>query len=747
MIRTLLTVMAMTTAVATATSARAGTVCGFAENFDGVVAPALPAGWVATNLQGTMPFWVTSNVIPDTVPNDAVVDDPPTISDKILQTPLIFIPSGTAQITFRNFFNTESTFDGGVLEISADGVPFTDIIAFGGSFVTGGYNATISTSFQSPISGRQAWSGNSGGYITTIVNLGPNATGQTVSFRFRMASDSSVSASGWRVDTISITDGSCATPTPTPAPPVITSPLNVLTTIGHPFFYQIEAIGATSLDVGGLPPGVNPLLSQRAIGGQPDATGVFQVGLFASNSGGTTSATLLLNIQQVPPGGPIIISSSAATGRVGQPFLFRVFTTGGTPAATLTATGLPPGLVLDAVPGITGLISGTPTTEGSFAVLLTVMDVQFTTRSTLQITITADPARPVITSPSSAFVTPNVPFTYTITAPSSDPGDPVSFSYVGNLPTGLNFDAATGVISGIYIPPNGTDRPELAGGILLGSIQLFATNGHGTSTFPLIFLLPSGGVVNISTRLNVETGDNVLIGGFIVQGNAPKTVIVRAIGPSTGIPGALQDTTLELHNGGGGIISNDNWRDTQQDLINATGIPPANDSESAILIGLDPGNYTAIVAGKNATTGIALVEAYDLGTASLDISGNATLANISTRGFVNTNDNVMIGGFIIRGEARRVVARAIGPSLTGSGVPGALQDTVLELRDGFGTLLFSNDDWRSTQEQEIIATGLAPSDDRESAIVANLAPANYTGIVSGKNNTTGVGLVEVYVLP
>ena len=168
-----------------------------------------------------------------------------------------------------------------------------------------------------------------------------------------------------------------------------------------------------------------------------------------------------------------------------------------------------------------------------------------------------------------------------------------------------------------------------------------------------------------------------------------------------------------------------------------------------IASGVSPaqGLYTAIVAGKNATTGIALVEAYDLGTASLDVSGNATLANISTRGFVNTNDNVMIGGFIIRGEARRVVARAIGPSLTGSGVPGAIQDTVLELRDGFGTLLFSNDDWRSTQEQEIIATGLAPSDDRESAIVANLAPANYTGIVSGKNNTTGVGLVEVYVLP
>src|SRR5204863_2960106 len=178
-------------------------------------------------------------------------------------------------------------------------------------------------------------------------------------------------------------------------------------------------------------------------------------------------------------------------------------------------------------------------------------------------------------------LTPGQFFSYTIIAPSSTtPPDPATFTYTGNLPMGLTFDAETGTISGIYSPIGG---PELAGGTLLGSIQLFATNGHGTSTIPLAFLKPSPGVVNISTRLQVETGDNVLIGGFIIQGNAPEVVLIRAIGPSTGIPGALQDPVLELHDPAHPsiVVSNDNWRDSQQDLINATTIPPTDNRESA----------------------------------------------------------------------------------------------------------------------------------------------------------------------
>jgi hypothetical protein len=384
---------------------------------------------------------------------------------------------------------------------------------------------------------------------------------------------------------------------------------------------------------------------------------------------------------------------------------------------------------------------------------LNVTDGGFATSSIVQLTVTADPALPVIVSPSSTFLTPGQFFSYTIiTSPAFDPSDPTIFTLIGTLPSGLSFDAATGTISGTYTgllrknTNGGPRKPELAGGALLGSIQLFATNSHGTSTFQLLFLAAPSGAVNIATRLLVGTAENVLIGGFIITGNAPKIVLIRALGPSTGVPGALQDPTLELHDSANNVVFNDNWRDTQGQVISDTGIPPADDRESAIVIGLDPGNYTAIVAGKDGATGIGLVEVYDLGTASLDTSGNSKLANIATRGFVNTGDNVMIGGTIISVQDTRVIVRAIGPSLTQFGIANALADPTLELHDGSGSLIFSNDDWRSTQEQEIIDTGLAPTVDRESSIVATLAPGNYTAIVRGKSDTIGVAIVEAYNL-
>jgi hypothetical protein len=266
----------------------------------------------------------------------------------------------------------------------------------------------------------------------------------------------------------------------------------------------------------------------------------------------------------------------------------------------------------------------------------------------------------------------------------------------------------------------------------------------------LIFFLAPTGAVNISTRIAVGTGDNVLIGGFIITGNAPKKLVIRAIGPSlkvngVPIPGAMQDPTLELHGSAGLLGSNDNWRDTQENEIIGTGIPPTDEHEATILAYLNPGNYTAIVGGKDNSSGIAVVEVYDLGTASLDASSTAKLAQISTRGVVLTGDDVMIGGFIVQTNAAKVIVRAIGPSLNGI-VPGALQDTVLELHDGSGATIASNDDWRTDQQQEIIDTSVPPTDNRESAIVATLNPGAYTAIVRGKGNTTGVALVEVYGL-
>jgi hypothetical protein len=468
------------------------------------------------------------------------------------------------------------------------------------------------------------------------------------------------------------------------------------------------------------------------------------VGLNAINGAGTTTATLNITILPAPIGGPTINSSSTATGRPGQPFRFQVTTTGGSPSARISATGLPAGLTIDAV---TGVISGMTAFEGSAAVTLTVTDGAFTTSAILQLTFTADPALPVITSPNSAALTPGVFFSYTIIAPTSvGPSDPTIFTLIGTLPAGLSFDAATGTISGFYTGLLGTD---LAGGTVLGQIQLFATNSHGTSTFDLLLRAPPIGAVNIATRTTVGAGENVLIGGFIVSGTVPKIVIVRAIGPSLNpfLAGALQDPTLELNRAGQPNISNDNWRDTQEPIITGSGLAPTDNRESAIVVALDPGNYTAIVRGNGAGTGIAVVQVYDLGTASaIGNSGTAKLGNIATRGFVNTGDNVMIGGFIIQRMPTRVVVRAIGPSLLNFGVSGALTDPTLELKDSNGVTVVGNDDWQQGQPAELQQAGLAPSDPRESAVITVLPPGQFTAVVSGKGGATGVALVEVYAL-
>jgi hypothetical protein len=270
-------------------------------------------------------------------------------------------------------------------------------------------------------------------------------------------------------------------------------------------------------------------------------------------------------------------------------------------------------------------------------------------------------------------------------------------------------------------------------------------------------------LANISTRAFVETGDNVVIGGFIVQGAQPKRVIIRAIGPELtqyGVPDALANPTLELYDGAGALIaSNNNWATTiiggiitsnQVHEIQASGYAPGDPFESAIIADLPAGNYTAIVRGVNNTTGVALVEVY-----SLSPETNSRLANISTRGFVQTGDKVMIGGFTLQGtQPKGVVLRAIGPGLSKYGIPNTLTDPTLELYDGTGALIASNDNWRHTaiggiifadQVRDILNSGLAPGDQNESTINATLTPGNYTAIVRGVNNTTGVALVEGHV--
>lgn len=254
-------------------------------------------------------------------------------------------------------------------------------------------------------------------------------------------------------------------------------------------------------------------------------------------------------------------------------------------------------------------------------------------------------------------------------------------------------------------------------------------------------------LLNISTRTRVGTGDNILIGGFILTGSQDKKVILLAKGPSlssggTPVAGRMADPNLELHDGNGVLIANnDDWINSpERAQIEASGFAPSNDKESAILRTLAPGLYTGVLTGKDNTTGIALVEVYDL-----DAKVDSVLANISSRGHVDSGDNVMIGGFVAGNESgdAKVLVRGIGPSLAGK-VPGPLDDPILELHDSNGATLETNDDWRDSPNRAAIeATGIPPSHDAESAILRVVAPESYTAVLRGKTGS-GIALVEIY---
>jgi uncharacterized delta-60 repeat protein len=280
------------------------------------------------------------------------------------------------------------------------------------------------------------------------------------------------------------------------------------------------------------------------------------------------------------------------------------------------------------------------------------------------------------------------------------------------------------------------------------------SNGSVDPTFvPDPSVIATGFVLNLSTRVRVGTGDHVLIGGFIVDGPSPKKVMIRAIGPSlatNGVLTPLADPRVSLRDSNGTTLAqNDNWRTTQMgglitsdqaSEIQATGIAPRSDAESAMIVTLAPAPYTAIIEGAGG--GTALIEMYDL-----DGSTATRVANISTRGDVATGDNVLICGAILGGtHPTEILVRALGPSLTASGVPGALEDPSLTLHNSNGFLVGSNEDWKDNQERDIRATEAAPTDDREAAILSVLQPGNYTAVVRGKNNTTGIALVEFYSL-
>ncbi len=250
-------------------------------------------------------------------------------------------------------------------------------------------------------------------------------------------------------------------------------------------------------------------------------------------------------------------------------------------------------------------------------------------------------------------------------------------------------------------------------------------------------------LANISTRMQVLTGNDVLIGGFIIQGAAPKTVVVRARGPSltaAGVPNAITDPVLQLFSGPTQIAANDDWQQAANAAqVQASGFAPAIAQESAILMTLAPGAYTAIVTGYQGVTGVGIVEVFEVDRTDVP------LINISTRGQVLTGNDVMIGGFIIQGDAAQtVVVRARGPSLAAQGVPGVLANPVLQLFAG-ATQIASNDNWQTAANAaQLQASGFAPGDPFESALLITLNPGAYTVIVTGAGGTTGVGIVEVF---
>jgi glucose/arabinose dehydrogenase len=314
-------------------------------------------------------------------------------------------------------------------------------------------------------------------------------------------------------------------------------------------------------------------------------------------------------------------------------------------------------------------------------------------------------------------------------------------------------DLASGVIEELRLGVN----PRILGSLIKGfgqdangEIYVLADSGGATGgqALKIVPIAATSALLNLSTRARVEADDNgLLIAGFILTGSAPKNVVVRALGPSlnvngTPVAGRLSNPLIDLRDAGGDSLGeNDDWMNgpRRQDLIDL-GLAPPDALESALLVSLQPGAYTAVVRGVRAATGIGLVELYDVEQAA-----PANAANISSRGNVQTGDNIVIGGFIL-GSQQRVIVRALGPSLEAQGVAGVLPNPALELVDSAGNTVAANDNWRTDQASEITASGLAPTNDAESAVIRTLVAGSYTAIVRGASGSTGVALVEIYRL-
>ncbi|MEY2481524.1 MAG: hypothetical protein QOK24_52 [Verrucomicrobiota bacterium] len=546
------------------------------------------------------------------------------------------------------------------------------------------------------------------------------------------------------------------------AAPVITSPTTATGQRDQPFSYQITATNdPKSFGASGLPQGLTINTNTGLISGTPTSSGKFFVGISATNFAGTGNAVLTLTINPPPP---VITSPTSASGQQNVFFSYQITATNN--PTSYGASGLPQGLSVNTS---SGLISGTPTVSGTFNVTISATNDGGTGTAILTITL-APAGTTLVQFHQDTYTANSSQGSITLTVDLSRAvGDNGSFSvdYAtndGSAVAGRDYEPKSGTLvfaSGqtqqtitISLIAQGTPGPNRS-----FTVSLFnpsrGTIGRGTATVIISTPDNSTKLLNISTRGPVKSGEEVMIAGFILQGNASKQIVLRGIGPSLtarGVASAIGDPTLTLVDSNGAQIAyNDDYTSasaSDRQVLADNGLTPEDPRESAIVVTIPPSNYTAILRGK--TNGVGLVEAYDIsGTAS------SRFANISTRGKVEVGDNgAMIAGFIVAspqnqpGTAQQVVIRAIGPTLKNFGINGALADPTLDIYRG-SQLILSNDNWKTNTQQDqqaLQATGFAPSNEKEAAIITNLDPGSYSAVVRGKGNTTGVALVEVYNL-